>query len=45
MKMDAIDAYKVYLGVKNHFTLDRFDWFKNNKKVKVTYDSFLKRKD
>ena len=45
MKMDAIDAYKVYLGVKNHFTLDSYDWFKYNKKVNVTYDSFLKRKD
>ncbi len=45
MKMDAIDAYKVYLGVKNHFTQDSYDWFKYNKKVNVTYDSFLKRKD
>ena len=45
MKMDAIDAYKVYLGVKNHFTLDSYDWFKYHKKVNVTYDSFLKRKD
>ena len=45
MKMDAIDAYKVYLGIKNHFTLDSYDWFKYNKKVNVTYDSFLKRKD
>ena len=40
MKMDAIDAYKVYLGVKNHFTQDSYDWFKYNKKVNVTYDSF-----
>ena len=30
---------------KNHFTLDSYDWFKYNKKVNVTYDSFLKRKD
>jgi hypothetical protein len=45
MKMDAIDAYKIYLGVKNHFTQDSYDWFKYNKKVNVTYDSFLKRKD
>jgi len=43
--MDAIDAYKIYLGVKNHFTQDSYDWFKYNKKVNVTYDSFLKRKD
>jgi hypothetical protein len=45
MKMDAIDAYKIYLGVKNHFTQDSYDWFKYNKKVNVTYDSFMKRKD
>jgi hypothetical protein len=45
MKMDAIEAYKIYLGVKNHFTQDSYDWFKYNKKVNVTYDSFLKRKD
>ena len=43
--MDAIDAYKVYLGIKNHFTQDSYDWFKYNKKVNVTYDSFMKRKD
>jgi hypothetical protein len=43
--MDAIDAYKVYLGIKNHFTQDTYDWFKYNKKVNVTYDSFMKRKD
>lgn len=43
--MDAIDAYKVYLGIKNHFTQDSYDWFKYNKKVNVTYDSFMRRKD
>jgi hypothetical protein len=45
IKMDAIDAYKIYVAVKNHFTLDSYDYFKYNKKANVSYDSFLKRKD
>jgi len=45
MKMEAIDAYKIYLGVKNHFTLDKYDYIKYNRKVNVSYDSFLKRRD
>jgi len=45
MKMEAIDAYKIYLGIKNHFTLDKYDYIKYNRKVNVSYDSFLKRRD
>lgn len=45
MKMEAIDAYKIYVAIKNHFTLDTYDYFKYNKKTNVTFDSFLKRKD
>jgi hypothetical protein len=45
MKMDAIDAYKIYTAIKNHFVLDSYDYFKYNKKINVSYDSFLKRKD
>jgi len=44
-RMEAIDAYRIYLAIKNHFTLDTYDYFKYNKKTKVTLDSFLKRKD
>lgn len=43
--MEAIDAYKIYLGIKNHFTLDKYDFIKYNRKVNVSYDSFLKRRD
>lgn len=43
--MEAIDAYKTYIALKHHFTLDTYDYFKYNKKTKVTLDSFLKRKD
>ena len=45
MRMEAIEAYRIYLAIKNHFTLDTYDYFKYNKKTKVTLDSFLKRKD
>lgn len=45
MKMDAIDAYKIYIGIKNHFTIDKYDYIKYNRKVNVSYDSFLKRND
>lgn len=45
MRMEAIDAYRTYLAIKNHFTLDTYDYFKYNKKSKVSLDTFLKRKD
>lgn len=45
MRMEAIDAYKTYIALKHHFTLDTYDYFRYNKKTKVTLDSFLKRKD
>lgn len=44
-KMDAFDAYKIYTAIKNHFVLDSYDYFKYNKKINLSYDSFLKRKD
>lgn len=43
--MDAFDAYKIYTAIKNHFVLDSYDYFKYNKKINLSYDSFLKRKD
>jgi hypothetical protein len=43
--MDALETYKLYVAVKNHFTIDTYDMFKYNRKVKVNMDSFLKRKD
>jgi hypothetical protein len=44
-KMEAFDTYKIYTAVKNHFVLDSYDYFKYNKKINLSYDSFLKRKD
>lgn len=43
--MDAFEAYKIYTAVKNHFVLDSYDYFKYNKKINLSYDSFLKRRD
>jgi hypothetical protein len=45
MKMDAFNAYKIYTALKNHFVLDNYDYFKYNKKIKVSYDTFLNRRD
>lgn len=39
------DAYREYLALKNHFTKNSYDYFKYNKKVKATVQSFYKRKD
>ena len=39
------DAYREYLALKNHFTKDSYDYFKYNKKVRATIQSFYKRKD
>lgn len=43
--MEAIDAYRTYVALKNHFTSDSYDYFKYNKKTNVSFDSFHKRKD
>lgn len=43
--MEAIEAYRTYLAIKNHFTLDTYDYFRYNKKSRVSLDTFLKRKD
>ncbi len=43
--MVPFDAYREYLALKNHFTKDSYDYFKYNKKVRATVQSFYKRKD
>jgi hypothetical protein len=37
--------YREYLALKNHFTKDSYDYFRYNKKVRATVQSFYKRKD
>ena len=41
----GFDVYKVYLGVKLHFTSKTYDYIKYGGKVNATLDSFTKRKD
>lgn len=41
---EGIDAYKTYLAIRNHFKTD-YDFFKYNGKMKLSQDSFLKRRD
>jgi hypothetical protein len=43
--MEAFEAYKIYTAVKNHFVLDSYDYFKYNKKINLSYNSFLNRRD
>jgi len=43
--MMPYDAYREYLALKNQFTKDSYDYFKYNKKVRATVQSFYKRKD
>src|SRR6056300_578565 len=41
---EGLNAYKTYLAIRNHFNTD-YDYFKYNGKLKVSNDSFLKRRD
>jgi len=41
----GFDVYKVYLGVKLHFTSKTYDYIKYGGKVNATLDTFTKRKD
>lgn len=43
--MDAFDAYVLYIAVKTHFTSKKYDFHKNNGKVKVSVSSFESRSD
>ena len=43
--MSALECYKEYLALKNHFSKPSYDYFKYNGKVKVNASSFETRKD
>jgi hypothetical protein len=43
--MDAFDAYKLYVSLKNHFTTKTYDFFKYNGSIKASKESFEKRHD
>jgi hypothetical protein len=43
--MSPFECYTQYLGLKNHFTNPKYDYFKYHKKTKASITSFNKRKD
>ena len=45
IKVTPFEAYKSYLGLKNHFTKDKYDYHKYCGKSRATDQSFYKRRD
>lgn len=45
LKMDAFDAYKLYVSLKNHFSSKSYDYFKYNGQVRASKDTFDRRRD
>jgi len=43
--MDAFEAYKVYVALKNHFTSKTYDYFKYGGRTKASIKTFEKRPD
>lgn len=43
--MDAFEAYKTYVAIKNHFTSKSYDFFKYNGRTKASRTTFEKRND
>ncbi len=43
--MTGFEAYTLFMALKQHFTTKSYDFVKYNGKVKVSVDSFEKRKD
>ena len=43
--MKGFDLFKIYLGMKLHFTTDSYDFLRFHGKTKTTFDSYLKRQD
>ncbi len=44
-KVDPFSCYKTYLGLKNHFTKQKYDYHKYGGKSRASLDSFYKRRD
>lgn len=43
--MMPVDAYRCYLALKNHFTKEKYDYFKYCGKSRASVETFYKRKD
>jgi len=44
-KVSPFDCYKSYLGLKNHFTKEKYDYHRYGGKSRASLESFYKRKD
>lgn len=44
-KVDPFSCYKTYLGLKNHFTKQKYDYHRYGGKSRASLDSFYKRRD
>ena len=44
-KVTPFDTYKAYLGLKNHFTRNNYDYHRYGGKSRASLQSFYKRKD
>ncbi len=45
IKVNPFETYKSYLGLKNHFTKDKYDYHKYCGKSRASIQSFYRRKD
>ena len=45
IKVNPFETYKSYLGLKNHFTRDKYDYHKYCGKSRASINSFYRRKD
>lgn len=45
LKMDAFNAYKTYIAIKNHFNSKTYDFFKYNGRTRASKTTFDKRAD
>ena len=45
IKVQPFDCYKAYLGLKNHFTKDNYDYHRYGGKSRASLNSFYKRRD
>jgi len=43
--LTGFESYQMYLGIKTHFTNEKYDYFKFNGKTKAKLESFEKRND
>ena len=45
LRMDAFEAYKQYVALKNHFTSKTYDYFKYNGRTRASKSTFERRGD